>query len=212
MTAVTYTALRSITRTSFEAQAKVDISTTVSTIDSVAGEFLGVNSGEWVLVTGFTNAANNGWHQLSVASTTTTITVTSTLVVEAAGDSVTILGYLRGNGQLYSIDVKVKSMDRKRVVDKAVSKSIDGTTESVLNYSRNNYIISTTSLTGTAYDQFIEFLDSCENREPFSFDKNGTVASPSTTESAKITSNGYQEARFSNTGDRVAISFALELI
>ncbi len=210
MTAVTYTALRSITRTSFSASAKTDISTTVSTFSSVAGDLLGANSGEWVLVSGFANSTNDGWHQLSTNSTTTTITVTSTLVVEAAGNSVTILGYLRGLEQIYSIDLRVKSMAKKRVVSKAVSKSLDGSTESQLNFSKNAYAIDTSSLTGSIYDQFIEFLDSCENGEAFSFDKDGTVASPSTIISAKITGNGYQEARFSNTGNRVVIGFSLE--
>ncbi len=210
MTAVTYTALRSITRTSFNVSAKTDVSATDSTFSSVTGDFLGVASGDWVLVTGFTNSANNGWHQLSIVSTTTTITVTSTLIAESAGNSITILGYLRGSGQLYSIDVKVKAMARKRVVNKAVSRSLDGSIESQLNYSKDEYTISTTSLTGSTYNQFVEFLDSCENGEAFSFDKNGTVASPSTIVSAKIKSSGYQESRFSNTGDKVSITFSLE--
>lgn len=53
--------------------------------------------GQFIYVSGFTETANNGWHEV-VTATASKITVSSTLTTEAAGDSVTIKSSHLRNG------------------------------------------------------------------------------------------------------------------
>lgn len=215
MPAITYTALRSIERVSFSSENKTTIAATSSgspnvstfTDSSSPGSLAGLNSGEWIYVTGFTTAANNGWHQVSGASSATVITVSSILTVEAAGDAVTILGYLRGSGQQYSFDVSFTSDNRNRKVTKFVSVALDGNTETLTQRRTENYNISSSVLdtTESEYSQWIEFLDSCESGETFTFDRVGSVATADDPVSALIDSEGYTEQRLENiTGRRIS--------
>ncbi len=216
MPAITYTALRSITRTSFETLSSITISVTstgspnTSTFADSGNGLSGLNNEEWIYVTGFTTAANNGWHQVTGASTSGAITVTSILTAEAAGGTITILGYLRGGNQAYSIDVSFTNDDRQRQVTKVRSVALSGNTET-LTHRREDFFNITSSVlstTGTDYDQFIEFLDSCESDETFSFDRIGTSATPVNPKTARIEGDGYTEQRLSNITDR-RISFRL---
>lgn len=65
--------------------------------DSGAG-FPAVVKGQWIKVSGFTTAANNGYFQVASAPTASKIIVTATLVTESAGDSVTLRGTSIRNG------------------------------------------------------------------------------------------------------------------
>jgi len=198
MPGITYTALRSITRVQFESLSKTDVSTTISTFSSVAGDLLGLNSGEWVNVTGFTDIANNGWHQLNENSTASTITVTSTLVVEAAGNSVSIVGYLRGQEQPYSFDLGMQVDDRQRVPTKTVLKALAGNVETLTHRREEFFSVTTLPLNNAEYDQVIEFLDSVESDEIWTFDRTGSIAVPVNKLGARIEGNGYTEQRVGN--------------
>lgn len=70
--------------------------TTTSTFNLV-GAFTNTVVGQWVFASGFTNAANNGWHRIT-ARTNDAITVASTLVVETAGAGKTVRGRVLRNG------------------------------------------------------------------------------------------------------------------
>lgn len=76
MSVVTYTALREF-EPSLNAFAKngVDISAaaTDDSFNSSSTVLSGLNTDEWVLVSGFANAANNGWFQVKSGSTSTKI-------------------------------------------------------------------------------------------------------------------------------------------
>ena len=65
--------------------------TTDDSFNNVSADWpLTLSNGQWIYVSGFTEAANNGWHQVSGTPTASKIIVTSNLTTEAAGDSVTI--------------------------------------------------------------------------------------------------------------------------
>lgn len=215
MPAITYTALRSIERVSFASENQTTIAATssgspnVSTFTDSAspGSLSGLNSGEWIFVSGFTTAANNGWHQVSGVSSGGLITVTSILTVEAAGDTVNILGYLRGSGQQYSFDVSFTADDRDRRVTKFVNVALDGNTETLTQRRTENYNILSSALdtAESEYSQWIEFLDSCESGEAFTFDRLGSVATADDPVSSLIEGEGYIEQRLENiTGRRIA--------
>jgi len=212
MPAIIYTALRSIKRTSFESLSKTTISVTstgspnTSTLSDSAspGSLSGLSNGDWVKVTGFTTTVNNGWHQVLSTSNANAITVNTILTVEAAGNVITILGYLRGSGQSYSIDVRFTNDDRQRKVTKTEAAALSGNTETIVHRRENFFSIVSQVLdtTGTNYDQFIEFLDSCESGESFTFDRTGSVATPVDQLTARLTGDGYTEQRLSNITDR----------
>ena len=215
MSSITYTALRGIERVSFETLNQTTIAATSSGSPNVStftdsnspGTLAGLNDEEWIYVTGFTTAANNGWHQVSGASSANTITVTSILTAEVAGDTVTILGYLRGYGATYAMDVSSQVDDRSREVTKNMSVALDGTTETVTHRRQNFYNITSGYLdtTSTDYPQYVEFLESCESGEGFSFDRDGSVAVPDTLIPAYLEGNGYTEQRLENiTGRRIS--------
>ena len=214
MPALSYTVLRSIVRVTFNVTLKTDISVSssgsplVNTFSSVAGDFSGLNSGEWVFVEGFTNSANNGWHQLSLNSTSSLITVTSTLITELAGVVVSFTGYLYGFGELVSSDIRVSVDNRQKQVIKTESKSLDGSIETLTDDRKTFYNITTGVLIPADYKFMIQFLDSCESGEAFTWDRDGTLASPDLSVSSYLDSNGYTEERLENIIDR-RISFRI---
>jgi len=212
MPSLTYTALRSIERTTFSVSAKTTIAATsagspnVSTFTDSAspGNLKGVTNNQWIYIV---TPLNTGWHQVIGTSTAGLITVASILTVEAAGSPVTILGYLRGFNQSYSIDVSFTNDDRQRLVTKNVSKALDGSIET-LTHRRETYYNITSSAMDTLdadYPQFIEFVDSCESGENFIFDRDGSIAVPLNAISATIEGTGYTEQRLPNiTGRRIS--------
>jgi len=220
MPAITYTALRSIERVTAEAKNKTTIAVTSSgspnlstfTDSESPGNLGGLNNLEWIYVTGFSTSTNNGWHQVSGLSSAGVITVTSILTVEAAGNTITILGYLRGYNQSYSIDVSFTNDDRERLVTKFKNVALDGNIET-LTQRREEFFNITSAVLDTAlsdYPQFIEFLDSCESGEVFTFDRVGSIAIPDNAVSAFLSGSGYTEQRLDNiTGRR--ISFRIRL-
>lgn len=216
MPALTYTVLRSIVRVPFNVAAKTDISVSssgsplVNTFSSVAGDFAGLNSGEWVFTEGFTNSENNGWHQLSVNSTSTLITVTSTLVTELAGITVNVVGYLYGLNESVSKDIRVMIDNRQKGVVKTEARSLDGTIETLTDKRNTFYNITTGVLIPDDYKFIIQFLDSCESGETFTWDRDGTLATPDNALAAYLDSNGYVEERLENIVDR-RISFRIRL-
>jgi len=202
MPAITYIALRSITRLAFQVLSKTDIKadsiTGTNFFNSVAGDFLGLNVGDWIFVTGFITSANNGWHQLAFNSNTNGITVTGTLIPEAAGNTITILGYLRGFGISYSFDLGMQQDDRQRLPTKTVLKSLAGNVETLTDRREDFFQLTTLPINNNEYNQVIEFLDSCESDEGFTFDRTGTVATPVNPVGARIEGNGYTETRMGN--------------
>lgn len=88
----TFSAPETITQTDFVAAAAG------GTITTTAGDFSGLVADQWVSVTGFAEAGNNGYFKV-VSATSTVLTVTpNTLVDETPGTSCTVKGSTLVNG------------------------------------------------------------------------------------------------------------------
>lgn len=214
MPSVTYTVLRSIIRVSFESLQKTDVSVSAAgspqtfSFDSVAGNFAGLNSGEWVLVAGFANTANNGWFQLSMNSTANKITVTAVMAVESAGNTIDVTGYLHGKGEILGLDMRFLSDDRNRQITKFKATAINGNSETLTQRRENYFNIVSNVLIPAEYKQYKQFLDSCESGESFTFDREGTLANINDPLTSYLDNDGYTESRLANNIDK-QISFRI---
>lgn len=220
MPSVTYTAQRSIIPLSFLVSDKTDISAStlgspfVNSYKSVSTDLSGLKTNEWIKVSGFTNAINNGWYQLAIDSVTNTITLITinndAFINEAAGNSITIDGYLHGKGANYSLDLRFRSDNRQRQVIKYNSQALDGNTETIVQDRINYYDINSGVIIPNVYRSMIEFLDSCESNEQFTFDRDGSIAIPVDPLAAVLEDEGYTEERI-GISDR-GFSFRVRLL
>lgn len=81
-----------------EADTDISAAATDDSFNSAGSSFATtLTAGQFIYVAGFTEAANNGWHQV-VSATASKIIVTSALTDEVAGDSVTIKSEHLRNG------------------------------------------------------------------------------------------------------------------
>lgn len=69
-----------------------------NSINSAAGAFAGITPGQWIQVTGFTNAANNGYFQATSVTANKVVLAGGTLATEAAGGSIEVGGSYLRNG------------------------------------------------------------------------------------------------------------------
>jgi hypothetical protein len=199
MASITYTALREIEPTGYS-KTGTDISAAAAddSFNSASTSLLGLNDNEWVLVAGFVNAANNGWFQANGASTASKIAqdTTTNLVTEAAGPSISLVGYKRGYGQAYSIDFGVEVANRSSKVKRTSHQPIGGGLPEMIVYRSEAEIQVTTGIVDeTNLKQWREFLASVEGGETFTFDRYGTAASPIEAKTAILESESYSEAR-----------------
>ena len=68
--------------------------------------------GQWIYVSGFTNAANNGWFKVLSVSATGIVINSSTLVTEASGDTINIIGqYVFGGSTEHSYSIQQQYQD-----------------------------------------------------------------------------------------------------
>ena len=216
MARITYTAKREI-EPSTVAQiisAGISVASADDSFNAAAG-LSGLLNDEWILVSGFANAVNNGWFQLSANSTSTKISqdTTTALVTEAAGPSITIKGYKRGFNQQYNIDnFLVEQANRNVKIIKNVQRALGGGQPEVLTHRRDVMIDVTTGLIlETNIKQWREFLASVEGGELFTFDRYGTIAVPVEPLQVYLADDGYTETRDSNLM-RYRISFTVGLV
>jgi len=180
MTAITYTAKRKIVPTSFSVN-DIDISILASddSINSVTTDLSGLVAGDWVLVAN--TAVDDGWHQLSIDSTTTKITTTSTLTDESAGSNISIVGYKHGEGQPYNLETASHALNRSGVATKSQSVSLSGITETLLLRDIEYWDITTDHITQAELPYWDEFIASVRADESFTLDLYGTIAVPDNT-------------------------------
>ena len=194
--------------------AGISVSGTDDSFNAASG-LSGLINNEWILVSGFNNAANNGWFQLSANSTSTKISqdTTTSLVTESSGVAVTIKGYKRGFGQSYDIDnFLVERADRNVKVVKNVQRALSGGQPEVLTHRRDvTFDITTGLILEADIKKWREFLASVEGGESFTLDRYGTVASPSEPLLVYLEDDSYSEVRDSNLM-RYRISFTVGLI
>lgn len=93
-----------------------------NSIDRAAGSFVtdGFIAGQWVLVSGFATAANNGFFKVTSVSATSLVVVGTTIVDEAAGGDEQVAGqYLKGGvaPQYLSIRKAYRDIDKAVIFD-----------------------------------------------------------------------------------------------
>jgi len=198
MSVFTYTALREIDPTGYSKSASdISVAAADDSFNQVAAGLLGILDNQWFLVAGYVNAVNNGWFQANGNSTTTKITqdLTTSLVTEAVGPAVTIVGYYRGLGESYSLEIGTRG-DRNAKVTRNVQQPMGGGAPEVLLHRRESTIqITTGYISESQIAQWREFLASVEGGEAFIFDAYGTLAVPDDPVSVMLASDEYTETR-----------------
>lgn len=198
MAVIRYTAKREIETTGYsKSGTDISVNGTNDTFNSVSTSLIGLADNEWVKVAGFANAANNGWFQANGASAATQITqdTSTVLVTEAAGPSITLVGYKRGLNQQYDLEFSLTEATRSAKTLRNESESLSGVIET-LRYRHTAYWeIVTEWLTEAKMPQWREFIHSVDARETFTFDLKGTVAAPVSAISCTLDSVSYNEER-----------------
>lgn len=212
MSVIAYVALREIEANGY-VKVGADISAAAGddSFNSVVTDLTGLPDNDWILVSGFANAANNGWFQANGASALHKVTQDSTtsLVTEAAGPVITITGYKRGLNQSYSLESYTERGDRSVKVKRSAAQPMGGGSPEVLLDRRETYLdLSVLGPNGQLLTdapslfpmagnllQYREFLASVEGGEQFSFDQYGTVAVPDVVRQAMLASEDYVEER-----------------
>ena len=226
MAAITYAALREFEPTGYS-KTSDDISAAAADdsfnlIGSPAPSLSGLLDNEWILVSGFATAANNGWFQANGASTSTKITqdTTTSLVNEGPGPTVSIVGYRRGLSQSYSLEFYTEVVTRGVKVKRSMQQPMGGGAPEVLTYRRETFVDVTVLgplgalLTEVQILQWREFLASVEGGETFTFDRYGTIAAPVEPKSAILATTDYSEDRVAGASNAglYKLSFQVRLL
>ena len=176
MSYVTYTTKRHLEKTAFSASGTdISASSTDDSFNSVTTSLSGVSDNEWVYVTGFTTAANNGWFQAAGASTATKIIEdSSSLTTETAGNTINIQGYARGINQSYKLVFDSQRIDTPGEVESKTAESLSGVTETIHHHEKERFLVTTTPFHNSERKQFEEFWWSVSRGEQFTLDVYGT--------------------------------------
>ena len=175
MTAINYIAKRNIVGAELSVLAS-DISIIASddSFNSAGGDFIGLVSGDWIQVTG--SAVDDGWHQLSIDSTTGKITTTSTLTDESAGSAITINGYKHGDSIAYDLETESSLIDQSFISNTKRSESLSGIVETLLLNNIDYWSITTGYITELELPYWLEFFKSVSGGEAFTIDPYGSTA------------------------------------
>ena len=193
MTAITFTAKREIVpRTLDVTGTDISAASADNSFNSSTTDLSGLVSGDWVYVVGFTDPADNGWHQLSADSTAVKIVTGSTLVTEAAGASVGVKGYEHGDGQSYDLETAAWKADsvRKPVIASR-NDALDGTRETMRSRADKFWLITTDVIHRDGLKYWEEFFASIEAGELFTLDPYGTISVPDSPRTVEIEAGSY---------------------
>lgn len=219
---ITYIAVREIEPAGYT-KTGTDISAAASddSFNSVTTDLSGLLNNQWALVSGFVNTSNNGWFQANGNSTSTKITqdTTTSLITEAAGAIISIVGYKRGFGQSYDLEFYSEKAERLVKLDRNVHKPIGGGAAEVL-FMHQDVLVDVSAIgangegiTEAQIPQYREFLASVSAGEIFTFDRYGTIAVPVDPRSAQLENGDYSEELIVGGSDkRYKISFSVRLV
>lgn len=180
MAAITYIATRNIAPAALQLSAVIDIgaASADNSFNANTSSLLGLLSDQWVYISGFNTATNNGWHQLTADSTTGKIITASTLTDEAAGPAVTLQGYLHGLNQSYTLETRLRDYTPQPAIVASTAQAIGGNTETILHRTDEFWSVTTDVIDDAVRAIWIEFFRSVSAGESFTFDAYGTIASP----------------------------------
>jgi len=151
---------------------------------------LGVRNGTTII------AANGETWTINSSGTPPAMLQGPALFTAAAGPLVSVIGYKRGLGQIYTLESGANRLDRNVKVQRSEQQPMGGGVPEVLLYRRETFDEVTTAwITEAQLLQWREFLASVEGGETFTFDKYGTIALPVAPKLAMLSSTDYSEAR-----------------
>ena len=181
MPVVTFTAKRSILRRGVYSVTSAAISAAAvdGSFNSASTDLSGLLAGDWVNTSGFANSANNDWFQLAANSTAAKIDTTGTTIVdEAVGQTVVIVGYQHGYGQSYSIEFNADVLQPSYPARKNRVEALDGSADTFLFWNAKAWSVTASVIHNNDLPLWEEFLASVIGGESFTFDPNGTIAVP----------------------------------
>jgi len=106
-------------------------------------------------------------------------------------------------------DFSVSVVDRSTKPIGGSSVSLDGHEETVRDRTDEIYAITTVPVLEANFDDFRQFLDSCDGGEQFTFDPYGTSAAPVQPMNCILKSKGYKEKRVSQR--YISVSFQVRV-
>lgn len=205
MTAITYTAKRNIAPGSFfSSGTDILASTLADDLQSTTTDLSGLASGAYIYVTGFATWPNYGWHTLASASSAHSIPVTTNLVDEAAGATITIQEYLHLYGSSYQLECKPVELTPWEQADAEESISQGGLEQSILRRIDTGYTFTTSVIADADLKFWREFTQSVMGKEPFIFDALGFVGAADNPESVTLQSRPAW-TRISNLGWQLSL-------
>lgn len=155
--------------------------------------FNGANATRNVLT--FLSPTGETW-TLAQSGTPPAVFQGTALVTEAAGQTVSVVGYARGLNQSYDLETGITRATRSNNTKNSKKQAIGGGLPEVINYRSETFIdVTTKTVDESAILQWREFLASVEGGETFTFDRYGTVASPVEPKTAIRSSDSYSEER-----------------
>lgn len=174
MSTFTYGATESHVELNWDFSSATDISFSAfdNSINSTSTDLSGLVLNNWIYVTGAANNDNNGWMMVDGTSTSTKIiiSVSTVLVTEAAGASITVQGYEHGDNQSYDLTWPVTVRQPTWEFQRTTTASIGRGRESVY-WGRDEYWdISFTEFEEALVPYVTEFLHSVGRGDSFLFD------------------------------------------
>ena len=202
MSKITYTALREIELIGYAKNGTdISVASADDSFNATVTVLTGLLNDQWLLSSGFTNSVNNGWFQASADATATKILqdTTASLITEAAGNAISLIGYKRGYGQSYDLGFFPSVLSRNVEMVRKSARSLGGAMETLTQRRDVFFTINTGPLAEESLNQWREFLASVEGGESFLFDSQGIPGIPSTPFLAVLDSEKYQEDRLSTS-------------
>ena len=112
-----------------------------------------------------------------------------------------ISGHSAGSTYSLNLSVLVSSPGFSRDVNNVTNESINGSQETLRFFATKTYQVNLAPLKGgSPLNAVLEFLDSVEGLETFTWDFYGTVAVPNAAVTAQLEKGGYQLARYNPLG------------
>lgn len=201
MSVITYTAKREIEKLAYlKSASNISVDAVDDSFNSSVTNLAGLLTNEWINVSGFANAANNGWFRANANSTANKITqgTTTALVTEAVGPAVVIQGHKRGFGQAYSIEFTPRRLERSSQQVKNEQIAVGGASETLLHGIRVFWDITSSRLLEADMPQWRELLASVAAGENCTFDPYGTIAVPDMPVACKLAKSDFAEQRIGN--------------
>lgn len=118
---------------------------------------------------------------------------------------------------VYIFDLPCQQMDLSGGPSKELQQSLSGRREALRFHRETFYDVTPRPLNGNALLQLIEFLQSCESEETFTWEPYGSVAVPGTTYSATLDGSQLSQQRFQPRGqgganDNFVIPFRVRVL